>query len=317
MHEHQVDFWQHSHAFARINRKGERRTVAVLVLTFLTMLVEIVAGMQFHSMALLADGWHMSTHVVAFLITLVAYRYTRRHTADATFAFSAAKVGLLGGFASSIALAMVALIMVLESVERLLLPQAIQFDEAIVVACVGLLINVVCALLLGGHDHDHHDHDHDHDHKHGHHHDHNLRAAYLHVMADALTSVLAIVALLAGKFYGWDWLDAVMGFVGALVILAWAWGLIAETSPVLLDHSIGHDGQQRIQTALEADGETRVTDLHVWRVGSGHYAAIIAVVSCQPQSPQYYKQLVAPLLRLDHVTVEVSCCVGEAACQRE
>ena len=223
MHQHQLENWQHSHDFARINRRGETRTKWVLFLTLTTMLVEIAAGMQFHSMALLADGWHMATHVMAFMIAIFAYRYSRVHQQDQTFAFSPAKVGILGGFASSIALAMVALMMVAQSAERILFPQIISFDEATIVAVAGLVINLLSALLLRdhhdhSHHHNHHGHDHHDHHEHHHHHDHNLRAAYLHVIADAMTSVLAIVALLAGKYYGWDWLDTVMGFVGAVVI---------------------------------------------------------------------------------------------------
>jgi len=318
MHQHQLENWQHSHEFARINRRGETRTKWVLLLTLTTMLVEIAAGMQFHSMALLADGWHMATHVMAFMIAIFAYRYTRIHQQDQTFAFSPAKVGILGGFASSIALAMVALMMVAQAAERLLFPQTISFDEATIVAVAGLVINLVSALLLRDHhDHGHHHHSHEHhhhhddEHEHHHHHDHNLRAAYLHVMADALTSVLAIVALLAGKYYGWDWLDAVMGFVGAVVILVWAWGLIKETSPVLLDQSVGDDFQRTIKSVIEEDGEAKVVDLHVWRLTASHCAAIVSLVSQTPKSPSYYKGLLANLVDIDHVTIEINACVGD------
>ena len=324
MHEHQLANWQHSHDFARINRKGESRTKWGLVLTFTTMLVEIVAGIQFHSMALLADGWHMATHVLAFIMTLFAYRYSRIHALDQTFAFSPAKVSLLGGFASSIALSMVALMMIGESAIRLANPEAIRFDEAILVACVGLVINLLCALLLKDHDHHPHNakqqHDHEcHDHtahqQHEHHHlshDHNLRAAFLHVIADALTSVLAITALLAGKYYGWNWLDAVMGFVGAIIILFWSWGLISDTSPTLLDQSVDTDYQLAILTALEADDDCRVVDLHVWRLGPVHQAAIVMIVTKNPKSPSYYKAKLANFVQLEHVTVEVNVCVGDA-----
>ncbi|MCQ8105182.1 CDF family Co(II)/Ni(II) efflux transporter DmeF [Methylomonas sp. SURF-2] len=315
MHEHQLSNWQHSHNFARINRKGERRTKWVLLLTFTTMLVEIVAGMRFHSMALLADGWHMATHVMAFMIAIFAYRYSRIHEQDQTFAFSPAKVGVLGGFASSVALAMVAMMMVAESAERLVSPQTIQFDEAIWVAVAGLVINLLSALLLSDHHHHDHHHEHhhpdaDHDHHGHHHHDHNLRAAYLHVMADAMTSVLAIVALLAGKYYGWSWLDAVMGFVGAVVILLWAWGLIKETSPVLLDQGIDGHYLRAIQDTLEEDGDCRVSDIHIWRVSPSHYAAIIGLVTQSPKSPAYYKNLLADFAHLNHITVEVNVCAG-------
>lgn len=322
MHQHQLHHWNHEHNFTRINRRGETRTKWVLLLTFSTMLVEIVAGMRYHSMALLADGWHMATHVLAFMIAIVAYRYSRIHEKDRTFAFSPAKVSVLGGFASSIALAMVAIAMLGEAVERLLMPQQIRFDEAILVAVAGLLVNLLSALLLSGsHEHyhhahhHHHDHDDDHQHSHEHHHDHNLRAAYLHVLADALTSVLAIVALLAGKFFGWVWLDAVMGLVGAVVILIWAWGLIKDTSPVLLDQAIDEHYMQAIQDTLEEDGDCRVSDLHIWRVSPSHHAAIVCVVSPAAKSPGYYKDLLANFVHLDHLTIEVNHCVDDGCLQ--
>jgi cation diffusion facilitator family transporter len=328
MHEHQLHHWRHSHDFGKINRKGESRTKWVLLLTFTTMLVEIAAGMRFHSMALLADGWHMATHVVAFLIAIFAYRYSRLHEQDETFAFSPAKVSVLGGFASSIALGMVALMMVAESAKRLALPENIQFDEAIIVAVVGLAVNLLSVLLLSEHHdhqhseqqpvadktHDHHDHaSHDHEHRHDRHRqrDHNLAAAYMHVLADALTSVLAIIALLAGKYYGWNWLDIVMGFVGALVILVWARGLIKETAPVLLDQSVDEHYKQAIQATLEEDGECRVSDLHIWRLGASHHAAIIGVVTRYPKPPNHYKTMLANFIYLDHITIEVNGCVGD------
>jgi cation diffusion facilitator family transporter len=324
MHTQKLKDLQHHHDFAVISKKGERRTWFVLVLTFLMMVAEIAAGTLFGSMALLADGWHMGTHVAAFMITLFAYRYSRLHADDDTFAFSSGKVGVLGGFASSIALAVVALMMLVESCERFFLPREIRFDEAIIVAGAGLLVNVICALLLKddhhhhGHDHkhghDHHHHDHDHDH---HHHDHNLKAAYAHVLADALTSVLAIVALVAGKYYGWVWLDPVMGVVGVLVIGRWSYLLVRETSPVLVDESLALHYKTAIQYAIEEDADNRVSDLHIWRVGPGHFAVIVAVVSDHPQSPDYYKALLKPYYRvkglgkLSHITVEVHQCGGD------
>lgn len=308
MHEHHLNHWEHSHDFVSINRRGEIRTKWVLLLTFTTMIVEIIAGMRFHSMALLADGWHMATHVLAFMIAIFAYRYSRVHEQDQTFAFSAAKVSVLGGFASSIALAMVAFMMMVEAGERLLSPQNIHFDEAIWVAVAGLMINLLSALILSDHhDHSHaHEHHHHEHHDHHHHHDHNLRAAYLHVLADALTSVLAIIALIAGKYYGLIWLDAVMGMVGSLVILSWAWGLIKDTSPVLLDQGIDGQYQQAIRETLESEGQCRVSDLHIWRVSPSHHAAIIVVVSQSPQPPVYYKRLLTDFAHLDHMTIEVN-----------
>jgi cation diffusion facilitator family transporter len=318
MHNDTLNRLQHDHNFAVSNRKGERRTRMVLVLTLLTMILEIATGIMFGSMALLADGWHMGTHVAAFMITLYAYRYSRAHAHDQTFAFSSGKVGVLGGFASSVALGVVALMMLIESGERLLTPRIIQFDHALMVAGFGLLINFVCALLLR----DSHQHGHSHDHDHGHaHHDHNLKAAYFHVLADALTSVLAIIALYSGKYYGWNWLDPVMGIVGALIITKWSLSLMKETSPVLLDESIALKHKTAIKDIIESDADNRIADLHVWRVGPDHFAAIISVVSHNPKAPDYYKTLLMQSqqlkhhsnnLRLAHITVEVHQCQSES-----
>jgi cation diffusion facilitator family transporter len=297
-----IDDWQHDHDFAVINEKGERRTLQVLFLTACTMVVEIIAGSMFGSMALLADGWHMATHVAAFMITIFAYRFARKNADNPAFAFGAGKVSVLGGFASAIALAVVALVMLIESVQRILDPQAIQFNEAIAVAVLGLTVNLVSALLLQD---GHHGHTHQHDHHH-HHHDHNLRAAYLHVLADALTSLLAIIALLSGKYFGWGWLDPVMGIVGALVITRWSYGLLRETGPVLLDGSIEEDYKRSIRETIEGEGDNRVTDLHVWRLGPGHYSIILSLVTRHPRPPHHYKALLAGFERLSHITVEVN-----------
>lgn len=314
MHTDTLKRLQHDHNFSVVNKKGERRTRLVLVLTLLTMILEITTGMMFGSMALLADGWHMGTHVAAFMIALFAYRYSRTHAHDQTFAFSSGKVGVLGGFASSVALGVVALMMLIESGERLLAPRNIHFDEALIVAGFGLFINFVCALLLKD--------SHQHEHSHGHgqaHHDHNLKAAYFHVLADALTSVLAIIALFSGKYYGWNWLDPVMGMVGALIISQWSFSLMKETSPVLLDESIALKHKTAIKQTIESDADNRIADLHVWRVGPDHFAAIISVVSHNPKAPDYYKALLRQSqslkqggnLRLAHITVEVHQCQGE------
>jgi cation diffusion facilitator family transporter len=318
MHTETLNRLHHDHNYSVINRKGERRTRLVLVLTLLTMILEIAAGMMFGSMALLADGWHMGTHVAAFMITLYAYRYSRRHAHDDKFAFSSGKVGVLGGFASSAALGVVALMMLIESSERILTPRVIQFDHALLVAGFGLFINFVCALLLKD------SHQHGHSHEHGHHHDHNLKAAYFHVLADALTSVLAIVALYSGKVYGWNWLDPVMGMVGALIISRWSFSLMKETSPVLLDESIAVKHKTAIKDIIENDADNRIADLHVWRVGPDHFAAIISVVSHNPKAPDHYKALLmqsqnlkqrSGALRLAHITVEVHQCQGDG-CER-
>ncbi len=307
MSAHTLDNWRHNHDFALKNTQGEQHTTWVLWLTAATMLVEIVAGSLYGSMALLADGWHMSTHVAAFLITLFAYRYARQHAADPAYAFSTGKVNVLGSFVSAIVLAVVALVMMLESVQRLLLDsQNIQFDEAILIACLGLVINLMSAWLLQ-HDHQHApEEEHNHDHDHAHEHDHNLQAAYLHVLADAMTSVLAIIALIAGKYLGWYWLDPVMGMVGALIITRWAYGLIQHTGPILLDAAMDAKNQLAIKTALEQEGDTWVTDLHIWRVSTHHYAAIIAVLTHQPNTVEHYKNLLRDFQQLTHLTIEVN-----------
>ncbi|PSU32543.1 CDF family Co(II)/Ni(II) efflux transporter DmeF [Photobacterium lutimaris] len=317
MHSSNLQHWQHSHDFASINPQGEKRTLWVLGLTAITMVAEITAGTLFGSMALLADGWHMGTHAAAFLITVFAYRYARKHANNPAFSFGTGKVSVLGGFTSAIALGLVALLMLVESFHRLLDPQAIQFNEAIFVAVIGLVVNIVSVFLLHGNHHDdhghhHHNHAHEHGHNHEHHHghDHNLRAAYFHVLADALTSLLAIVALLFGKYLGYDWLDAVMGMVGAVIITRWAWGLMKQTSPILLDGNIDHGYQQIIIDTLESDADSKVSDIHIWKVSADHYAAMISLVTHQPKAANEYKQLLKEFDKLSHLTIEVNPCRG-------
>ncbi|MCG8345066.1 MAG: CDF family Co(II)/Ni(II) efflux transporter DmeF [Chlorobiales bacterium] len=300
MHIHTLDKWRHIHDYSTRNDKGERRTQYVLLLTAITMVAEIIAGTVYGSMALLADGWHMGTHVAAFLITIFAYRYARKHAQSPAFAFGTGKVTVLGGFSSAVALAVVALVMLVESLERIMNPETIQFNQAIAVAGIGLLVNIVSAIMLSD--------DHDHDHGHDHHHDHNLRAAYMHVLADAMTSLLAIFALLGGKYIGWNWLDPVMGIVGALVITRWAYSLLRETGPILLDVSIEKDYQQAIQEVIENDADNRVSDIHVWKVGANHYAAIISLVTHFPNTMDHYKSLLRDFHKLSHITIEVQEC---------
>jgi cation diffusion facilitator family transporter len=309
MHVHTLKNWQHSHDFSLKNEKGERRTQYVLILTAITMVVEIIAGSIYGSMALLADGWHMSTHVAAFMIALFAYRYARKHANNPTYTFGTGKVNVLGGFASAIALAVVALVMLIESLHRIVDPQTINFNEAIFVACIGLFINVISAFILK----DDHAHHHDHEHHHHHDHDHNLRAAYLHVLADAMTSLLAIVALLSGKYLGWNWLDPIMGIVGAVIITRWSYGLLKQTSPILLDASVEKKYQQAIKDAIEKDSDNRVSDIHVWKIGANHHAAIIALVTHYPNTTEHYKRLLQKFNKLSHVTIEVNECT-EAPC---
>ena len=307
MHSHTLENWQHSHDFSVKNDKGERRTQYVLILTAITMIVEIIAGSIYGSMALLADGWHMGTHVAAFMITIYAYRYARKHANNPAYAFGTGKVSVLGGFASAVALAVVALVMLIESLQRIIDPHVIQFNEAIAVASLGLFVNIISALLLKD-GHHHHDHHHSDEH---HHHDHNLRAAYMHVLADALTSLLAIVALVSGKYFGWDWLDPIMGIVGAVIITRWSYGLLKQTSPILLDGSIEEEYQSAITEAIEKDSDNRVCDIHIWKVGANHYAAIISIVTHHPKPTQHYKDLLISFDKLSHTTIEVNACKGE------
>jgi len=306
MHTHTLENWQHSHDFSVKNDKGEQRTKYVLILTAITMIVEIIAGSVFGSMALLADGWHMGTHVAAFMITIFAYRYARKHADNPAYAFGTGKVSVLGGFASAVALAVVALVMLIESMQRIIEPHAIQFNEAIAVACLGLFINVISAFLLKD-DHHHHDHG-----DHHHHHDHNLRAAYLHVLADALTSLLAIIALVSGKYFGWDWLDPIMGIVGAVIITRWSYGLLKQTGPILLDGSIEETYQAAVKETIEIDSDNQISDIHILKVCANHYAAIISLVTHFPKSTEYYKELLNDFHKLSHITIEVNACDGDA-----
>jgi cation diffusion facilitator family transporter len=305
MHIHSLEEWKHNHDFVVNFEHAEKSAARVMMLTAVMMVAEVISGTAFGSMALLADGWHMATHVAAFGITLFSYRYARNHATDQRFTFGTGKVSVLGGFASAVALAVVALIMALESVLRMLEPQEIHFNEAIGVAIVGLIVNLVSGLMLQGH----HAHEHDHEHE-GHAHDHNLRAAYLHVLADALTSILAIVALALGKYFGWMWPDPVMGLVGAFVITRWSYHLMSDTSSILLDGIGDTEAMATIQIAIEQDSDNRVADLHVWYVGPHHLSAAVSVVTHEPKSPEYYKSLLHGIPALAHVLIEVNPCHG-------
>ena len=306
MHIQSMERWRHHHDFAVIHEKGERRTGQVLAITAVTMVVEIVAGTLFGSMALLADGWHMGTHAAAFAITLFAYRYARRHAGSRVFTFGSGKVSVLGGFASAIALAVVALIMAFECIQRFFQPPRILFNQAIAVAVLGLLVNLICARMLQDAPHEHgHAHG-DHVHRHDHHQDFNLRGAYLHVLADALTSVLAIAALTLGKFFGWYLLDPLMGIFGALVIARWSYGLLQETGGILLDRSLDPRQVTAIKARIEADADNRIADIHVWKLGPKDYGAIISLVTHYPRDPAHYKQLLDAFPQLSHITIEVN-----------
>ncbi len=337
MADHDLSAWQHDHAFDSGNRSGEARTRAVLAITLITMVAEIFGGWWTGSMALLADGWHMGTHALALGVAAVAYALARSHAGDTRYAFGTWKIEVLGGFASALVLAMVAVGIAFESALRLWRAEPIDAGTALWVAVIGLVINLLSAWLLHGadghageghgHSHDHHGHahhdahDHDHDHDHASHHAHgeaavssppasgqdlNLRAAYVHVLADAFTSVLAIVALGAALWLGWWWLDPLVGVLGAVVIGVWATGLLRQTAAVLLDREMDHPLTVQIREAIESDADARVADLHVWRVGRKHHAAIVCVVAAEPLSPADYRARLAGYPSLVHVSVEVN-----------
>ncbi|MGO2363693.1 MAG: CDF family Co(II)/Ni(II) efflux transporter DmeF [Psychrobacter sp.] len=296
--------WEHSHNFGVDSAQNKSKVKIVFWLTTIIMVLEIAAGTWSGSMALLADGWHMGTHSAAFLIAIFAYSYAKKNANNKLFSFGTGKVNYLGGFASAIALAIVALLMILESVQRIIEPNNIHFTEAIIVAIVGLIVNIVSAFILKD-DHHHHDHGHG-DSDHHHDHDHNMKAAYLHVLADALTSVLAIVALLTGKYMGIIWIDPVMGIVGAIVILHWSYGLIKESSTVLLDKSVDVSTFEKISQTLDKKN-TIINDIHVWKIASTHQAAILSVSSPSPLSTEEYKKiLLESLPQLSHMSVEVN-----------
>jgi cation diffusion facilitator family transporter len=312
MHTHSIEPWQHPHVFLGAKHdRHERRTWFVVALTAAMMVAEIAGGTIFGSMAVVADGWHMSTHAGALTIAALAYRFARRHARDARFTFGTGKVGELAAFCSAVILAMIAAAIGYEAVTRLFAPVAIDFEQATWLAVVALGVNLASAWLLfdKDHHHDHADDDHGHgDHRHHHHaHDSNIRAAYLHVLADAMTSVLAIVGLLAGRFYGWVFMDALMALIGVGVILSWSIGLMCTSGTVLLDMVPDRHLAGAIRKRLEIDGD-RVSDLHLWRLGPGHSGLIAAVVSDRPQAPSAYKARLDGIAGLSHVTIEVHAC---------
>lgn len=344
MHTQRIEIWKHKHNFNLDKKGNENRTRIVVLITFVTMVAEIFFGWLTNSMALYADGWHMGTHAFALGITVIAYILARKYSKDERFTFGTWKIEVLGAFSSAIVLGMVGILMVGSSIERLFSPLPIQFNEAILVTFLGLVINVVCAVILnagGGHTHGYGDHAHDHshgghsheqehnheehDHQHGElhehsHHDHsdhaannkdsdlNLRSAYLHVFADAMTSVLALVALAGGKFFGFNWLDPFMGIVGAAMIFRWSLSLIKETSMILLDRQTNNALVSKIKDSIESDHDTRVSDLHLWKVEQSRYACIVSLVTGTDCSLDDFKKRLNGFHELVHVTVEVNPC---------
>jgi len=316
MHSQLIDEFRHSHVFlGDTHERNERKTWAVITICAVMMFAEIAGGWWFGSVALIADGLHMSTHAGALLIAALAYTYSRRYVNDARLTFGTGKFGDLAAFTSAIILAMIALLIGYESADRLVNPVPIAFDQAIPIAVLGLGVNLLSAYLLRD-DHDHH-HDHAHEHDHDPHHvhhihrDHNLRAAFVHVMADAAVSVLVIIGLVAGRQFGWVWMDPIMGLVATIVILSWSWTLIRSAGSTLLDVCPDPALARKIALRLEQGGDS-LSDLHLWRLGPGHLAAVISIVSHRPRPAEQYKRRLSGLPGLSHVTVEVLHCPGDA-----
>ncbi|MFJ7566229.1 CDF family Co(II)/Ni(II) efflux transporter DmeF [Herminiimonas sp. NPDC097707] len=295
----------HDHVFDRGNPVGEKKTALALVLTTIMMIAEIISGYAYNSMALLADGWHMSSHTLALGLSVLAYVLARRYAHDSRFAFGTWKIEILGGYTSAILLILVAGLMLYQSIERLLHPSAVFYDQAIVIASIGLLINLACAYLLKDDHHHHHEHEHHHAHD-THHHDLNLRSAYMHVIADAATSVLAIIALFGGKLWGASWLDPLMGIVGSVLVSVWAYGLIRDSSRILLDAEMNAPVVMEIREVIAASPvAARICDLHVWRVGKDKYACILSLATTEDVSPEYFRSQLAVHEELAHITIEI------------
>lgn len=324
MHSHDLSPWQHRHDYAADRGAAERRTHWVIAITLVMMVAEIAAGWWWQSMALLADGWHMGTHAAAIGVAALSYALVRRWAGDTRFSLGPWKVEVLGAYTSAVLLGVVALGIAVESGLRLWSPRAVSYDESLGVAVLGLVVNLVCAKLLhGGHaGHDHapgHSHDHDHatDHAHTHAHgpgdDLNLKAAYLHVLADAATSVLAIAALLGGKLAGWTWLDPAVGLLGAALIAWWSIGLLRQTSKILLDREMDDPLADEVRRRLESDDDARVADLHLWRVGDARFAVQATLVADRPLSADLYRERLHGMAALAHVSIEVNRCRGDVA----
>ncbi len=335
MHQHRLEDWQHSHSFGQERRRaGENRTRFVVLLNLGMMAAEIAAGLAFGSMALLADGLHMASHTVALGMSVFAYVYARRHATNPAFSFGTGKVNALAGFTSAVLLGAIGVLMVVGGLERLANPVAIAFDEALLVATVGLAVNGLAAALLNAPETPAHSHANDHTHHHAHgpgrgrdeghapdrsaeRHappDHNLRAAYLHVVTDALTSLFAIASLLAAKFLGWNWVDPLMAMLGSLLVTHWSVGMLRATAAVLLDRQAPEAVRERCRAALQGMDDTEVTDLHVWAIGPGIYAAAVALVTHRPLPVADYKRAIPDSLGIVHATIEVDRCPGDEPC---
>jgi len=313
LHQEQIELWQHQHIFNVDKKTIERRTLIVVIITFVTMIAEILFGWITNSMALLADGWHMGTHAFALGISLIAYVMARKYAKDETFTFGTWKIEILGAYTSAIVLGIVGVIMIFSSIERIINPLNIHYNQALFVAVLGLLVNILCAVILnsGGHahEHDHHNHAdvehsrHQHDHE-----DLNLKSAYLHVVADALTSVLAIAALLRAKYFEFVWLDPFIGIVGAGLILRWSFLLLKDTGGILLEREIDNPIVDEIRKEIESDGDSKISDLHIWKVAQNKYACMVSLVTARNYSIEEYKERLNKVHELAHVTIEINSC---------
>jgi cation diffusion facilitator family transporter len=310
MHNEQIELWQHQHIF-NVNKKAiEKRTLIVVIITLITMVAEILFGWISNSMALLADGWHMGTHAFALGISLISYIAARKYAKDETFTFGTWKIEILGAYTSAIVLGLVGLIMIYSSVERMMNPLPIYYNQALFVAVLGLSINLVCAVILnhGGHAHEHENRHHEEDEHLHHHEDLNLKSAYLHVVADALTSVLAITALLGAKYFSINWLDPLMGVVGAGLIIHWSLSLLKDTGSILLERETDNPIIDEIKKEIESDGDSKICDLHIWKVSQNKYACIVSLVTARNISIEEYKERLNNMHELAHITIEVNEC---------
>lgn len=311
MHDQYIKLWQHQHTFNTEKKATEKRTLIVVIVTFVMMITEILIGWVSHSMALLVDGWHMGTHAFALGVSLLAYILARKYATDQSFTFGTWKIEILGAYTSAIVLGMVGFIMIFSSLERLLKPLDIYFNQALLVAIMGLIVNLACAFILNVKDRSHEPlrhPEHEPSHLHNTHDDLNLKSAYLHVLADASTSVLAIVALLGAKYFNYNWLDPFMGIVGAILILSWAASLVRDTSSILIERQMNYPLVNTITERMQSDGDTKISDLHVWKVAQNQYACIVSLVTGEHYTIEEYKKRLSTLPELVHVIVEKNLC---------
>jgi cation diffusion facilitator family transporter len=311
MHLSNIDQWQHQHSFNADKQHIEKKTMIVVIITCSMMIIEIIFGWLTNSMALYADGWHMGTHAFALGVSFIAYIIARKQAKNSSFVFGTWKIEILGAYTSALILGVVAIFMVYTSIERLLNPLPIQYDQALLVVIIGLIVNLVCALILNTRSH-HHTHQHKDQELHDHHHhtqeDLNLKSAYLHVVADAMTSVFALIALIGAKYFAYNWLDPAMGIVGAALISRWAYFLLKDSSSILLDHEKESPLTQEIREHIESDGDTKISDLHLWKVGDNKYACILSLVASTKYSINDYKNRLMSVHELAHVTIELHKC---------